>query len=227
MQTLSAASSENTTSHHPPAGIGDRILAFIIDGFILGCYCPAIVWLLLDANIDDLWIWFIFFLGPLLFYNLIFEIIMKGQTPGKRVAGIQVLTVDEESPSVGQSLIRWFFSIIGFYFLSGLIALIVISANGKGQSFGDIVAGTKVVKLTNSASRATRYRPVFPMVAKLESYDIELIQRALYADQQLDNSRPLTLVSEKIKSMLGIQTELSNHEFLVTVVKDFNHLSVR
>lgn len=227
MQTLSARSSENTSSHNTLAGIGDRILAFIIDGFILGCYCPAIVWLLLDANIDDMWIWFVFFLGPLLFYNLIFEIIMKGRTPGKRAVGIQVVTVEGETPSVGQYLIRWFFSIIGFYFLSGVIAIIVISANGKGQSFGDIVAGTKVVKLDNSFARNTFYQPVFPMAAKLEGYDIELIKRALYAESQLDNPRPLTLVSEKIKSMLGIETTLSNEEFLAAVVKDFNHLSAQ
>jgi uncharacterized RDD family membrane protein YckC len=227
MQTLSAPSSENTLSSYAQAGIGDRVLAFIIDGFILGCYCPAMVWLLLDTSIDDMWAWFTFFLGPLLFYNLIFEIIMKGRTPGKRAAGIQVVTVEGETPSVGQYLIRWFFSIIGFYFLSGMIAIIVISANGKGQSFGDIVAGTKVVKRGNSFARNTFYQPVFPMAARLDGYDIELIKRALYAAGELDNAQPLTLVSEKIKSMLGVQTELSNEDFLAIVVKDFHHLSAR
>lgn len=227
MQTLNAPSSENTATSYSVAGIGDRILAFIIDGFILGCYCPTIVWLLLDSELDELWTWFIFLLGPLLFYNLIFETIMKGQTPGKRAVRIQVVTVEGESASFAQYLIRWFFGIIGFYFVSGVIALIIISANGKGQSFGDIVAGTKVVKLSDAIVRKTFYRPLFPMVMKLERYDIELASRALYADRELDNPEPLTLVSAQLKAMLGIQTELSNREFLAAVVKDYNYLSAR
>lgn len=227
MQTLKNASSGNLAQTVTIAGVGDRILAFIIDGFILGCYCPIIVWLLLDSNLDDMWAWFVFLLGPLLFYNLIFEIVMKGQTPGKRAARIRVVTTENEAPSVGQYIIRWFFTIIGFYFISGVIALIVISANGKGQSFGDILAGTRVIKLSNLTNHRSSYSPKFPMVTRLDQYDIELAHRALYAERELDNPRPLTLVSERIKSELVIQTTLPNDEFLATVIKDYDYLSVK
>ncbi|HEY0656118.1 MAG TPA: RDD family protein [Chryseosolibacter sp.] len=226
MQTLSDASYGYSTGHHATAGVGDRILAFIIDGLILGCYAPIIVWTLLDANIDDLWIWFIFLLGPLLFYNLIFEIVMKGQTPGKRMVRIQVVTLENEAASVAQHLIRWFFSIIGFYFVSGVIALIIISVNGKGQSFGDIVAGTKVVKIPRGIAY-TFYKPAFPTVITLEQYDIELAKRALYAALELDNPQPLTLVSEQLKKTMNVQTNLSDHDFLATLVKDYQHFSTR
>lgn len=224
MQTLTSASSGNPVQSITIAGVGDRILAFIIDGLILGCYCPTIVWLMLDSNLDNMWTWFIFLLGPLLFYNLIFEVIMNGQTPGKRLVRIRVVSVENESASVVQFIIRWFFSIVGFYFISGLIALIVISTNGKGQSFGDIVAGTKVIKTSPYRSI---YHPQFPMVMQLDGYDIELARRALYADRELENPQPLTLVSERIKSLLAIQTTLPNHEFLATVVKDYHHLSTK
>lgn len=223
MQTLSFPSSENATSYSI-AGLGDRILAFIIDGLILGFYSPIIVWLLLDADVDDVWVWSIFFIVPLFFYTLVFEILQKGQTPGKRFVNIRVVREDGGRPSMGQYVVRWFFTIIGFYFISGVIAMIVISANGKGQCFGDIVAGTRIIK---DLPPGNFYQPVFPAARRLEAYDIELIKRALYAHQQLDNAQPLTLVSDKLKSMLGIHTELSHTEFLTTLVKDFNHLSAR
>jgi hypothetical protein len=71
------------------------------------------------------------------------------------------------------------------------------------------------------------YIPVFPQVIQLESRDIELIQKALEANVNFGNEQPMIMVTEKIKSILGIQTELTPVEFLYTVVKDFNHLSSR
>jgi hypothetical protein len=71
------------------------------------------------------------------------------------------------------------------------------------------------------------YVPTFPQVIQLESRDIELIQRALEANLNHGNVQPVLMVTEKIKTLLGIQTDLPAAEFLYTIVKDFNHLSSR
>jgi hypothetical protein len=46
---------------------------------------------------------------------------------------------------------RWIFSFIDFYILSGALAVLIIAVGGKGQRLGDIVAGTSVVKLVRTS----------------------------------------------------------------------------
>jgi hypothetical protein len=118
----------------------------------------------------------------------------------------------------------------------GAVAVIVIIANGRGQRLGDIVAGTCVVKLIAQKAYTAKevfvttedtYVPVFPQVVQLQSHDIELIQRALEANRNFGNAQPVMMVTEKIKSVLGIQTDLPPVQFLYTIVKDFNHVSAK
>jgi uncharacterized RDD family membrane protein YckC len=208
------------------ASIGDRILAFIIDSVILTGYTIVMGSLFFSLDIEDLLVWFIFAVIPLLFYTMIFEISMDGQTPGKRAMQIRVVSSEGQDASSGQIVIRWIFLIAGFYFFSGIIATVVILANGKGQRLGDIVAGTKVVKLAYRGTvNSTVYVPTFPMARLLTPADIETVSRALNAQRDLENEVPVALVTEKMKWMLAIDTELSPSDFLSTLVKDYKHLS--
>ena len=236
MQTISVQTTQNVFIHHPVASVGDRILAYILDRIILIAYIVAIIGLFINIEVNAVWPWIVFLAGPWLFYHLLFEIFMNGQSPGKRVMNIQVVRLDGTQASVGDYILRWAFSLIDFYLLSGALAVIVIAAGGKGQRIGDMVAGTTVVKLIETQQiTATKifitpeqtYVPTFPQVTQLESRDIELIQRALDALTQFENEQPVLLVTEKIKSMLGIQTDLPPAEFLYIVVKDFNHITAR
>lgn len=236
MQTISVRTTQNVFIQHPVASLGDRILAYVLDLIILIAYIIAIVGLFINMDLEVIWVWIVFVAAPWMFYHLLFEIFMNGQSPGKRVMKIQVVRLDGTEPSVGDYILRWAFSLIDFYVLSGALAVVIIAAGGKGQRLGDLVAGTTVVKLIDqreiTASNifitpAQTYVPTFPQVIQLESRDIELIQRALEAQVQFDNHQPIMMVTEKIKSMLGIQTELPPAEFLYTLVKDFNHLSAR
>ena len=67
----------------------------------------------------------------------------------------------------------------------------------------------------------------FPQVVQLSEQDIELVQRALEVNRDLGNSAPLMSLTEKIKSMMGIQTDLPPVKFLYTIIKDFQHLTAR
>ena len=236
MQTISVQTTQNVFIHHPVASVGDRILAYILDRIIVIAYVVAIIGLFINIEVNAVWPWIVFLAGPWLFYHLLFEIFMNGQSPGKRVMNIQVVRLDGTQASVGDYILRWAFSLIDFYVLSGALAVIVIAAGGKGQRIGDMVAGTTVVKLVEPQQITANkifitpeetYVPTFPQVTQLESRDIELIQRALDALTQFENEQPVLLVTEKIKSMLGIQTDLPPAEFLYTVVKDFNHITAR
>lgn len=236
MQTITVQSAQNVFIKYPLASVGERILAYILDAIILIASLIAIIGLFMLIEVDAIWTWVIFLMGPLLFYHLLFEIFMDGQSPGKRVMKIQVVSLDGARPSKASYIVRWAFGLIEFFVFMGLLAVIGIAASGKGQRIGDMVAGTTVVKLLGTqqipahetfTTPEQKYVPTFPQVVHLESRDIELIQRALDALTEFENGQPVILVTEKFKSMLGIQTELTPVQFLNLVVKDFNHFSAR
>lgn len=234
MQTISVRTTQNVAIEHPVASIGDRILAFLLDRVILLVYVIVVIAAFVNLEVDVAWPWIVMVAIPFLCFNLFFEIFMNGQSPGKRVMNIQVVRMDGTQPSIGDYFLRFLFGFIDFYILSGALAVVIIAVNGKGQRLGDIVAGTTVVKLIQhkevTANRIfvtpeQTYTPTFPQVTQLKSRDIELIQRALEANRNFGNDQPIMMVSEKIRSLLGIQTDLAPTEFLTVVVKDYNHLT--
>ena len=73
---------------------------------------------------------------PWLFFNLAFEIFMNGQSPGKQVMKTKVVRLDGTPPTIGDYLLRWIFSFLDYYVLSGAIAVVIIAMGGKGSTVG-------------------------------------------------------------------------------------------
>lgn len=236
MQTISVLTTQNVAIQYPIASLGDRIAAYLVDLIIKVVYILVLVAIFVNIELEIVWIYLAFMGLPWLLYHLAFEIFMNGQSPGKRMMNIQVVRLDGTQPTIGDYVLRWVFSLVDFYMLSGAIAVIFIAFSDRGQRLGDMVAGTTVVKLTAqrefTASEIfitpeNNYVPSFPQVTQLESRDIELIQRALEAYTQFENSQPALMVADKIKALLGIQTDLPPIEFLYTIVRDYNQLNSR
>jgi len=236
MQTISVRTTQNVFIHYPLASIGDRIVAYLMDWIILILYSVAVIALLVRIELQIEWLWLLVLVFPWMFYGVLFEIFMNGQTPGKRVMKIQVVKMDGTPATIGAYVLRWIFAFIDLYMLSGAIAIIVIAMGGKGQRLGDMVAGTTVVKLIEQKEITAKdvfvtteetYTPTFAQVTQLNEKDIELIQRALEVNRSQGNLQPVMMVTEKIKSILGIQTDLPPVQFLYTIVKDFNHLTAQ
>lgn len=230
MQTVRVRTTQNVFIDYPVASIGDRIVAYLLDRFILILYTIAVFSALAQLDLDAWYVWIIIVAVPWLFYNLAFEIFMNGQSPGKRVLKIQVVRLDGTPPTIGDYLLRWIFAFVDLYLLSGAIAVTIIALGDKGQRLGDIVAGTSVVKLVEQhhiTAKEVFITPeelhvvTFTQVSQLTDRDIELIQRALEVYHKQGNDQPVNLITEKIKSMLGMTTELAPEQFLRTVVKDY------
>lgn len=82
----------------------------------------------------------------IIFYRLIFEIIWKGQTPGKKILKIRVINDDGTYLKVIPAILRNLFRIVDllpFYNITGLITMLI---NKNNKRVGDIVAGTIVIK---------------------------------------------------------------------------------
>jgi uncharacterized RDD family membrane protein YckC len=234
MYSVSVRTSQNVVIQYPVASLGERIMAHIIDKLILTVYIVMMAFFFVRLKIDQPWIWILALGIPFLFLNLVFEIFNNGQTPGKMLFKIQVVRMDGSRASAGDYLLRWLFAIVDFGVFGGLIAVIIIAAGGKGQRLGDLVAGTTVVKLAEQKEISSHeifitaeetYVPVFAQAIQLNSRDIELMQRALEAEERMGNSEPLERLMEKAKSQLGIQSDLAPNQLVRTLIKDHSHLT--
>jgi len=139
----------------PLAGLGSRFLGVFYDTliqaivfFVVGLIAAFIVPKTLEWDSASKWViagmilfWFCLYWG----YYAIFEIWWKGQTPGKRQAGIRVIK-DTGRPitpfeAVARNLLRAIDAIPGFYGVGVVCAFF----DKRNRRLGDFVAGTVVV----------------------------------------------------------------------------------
>ncbi len=234
MQIIRVRTTQNVFIDYPVGSVGDRILAYLLDRLILIVYSVAVLGAFTKLEIETSYVWLIFFGVPWLFFSLLFEIFMNGQTPGKKVLRIKVVRLDGTPPTIGDYLLRWIFAFVDIFILSGAVAVVMVAMGGKGQRLGDVVAGTAVVKLLEHEQVASgkvfiepeeQYTPRFSQVISLSDRDIELVRRALEANRDQGNMQPVIVVTDKIKSLLNIETDMPPVKFLYTIIKDYQTIT--
>ena len=134
-----------------PAKIQKRIFAAIIDFIILLCIFTIIGIFFGDTYTTDDGSGFhltglpafICFCICVLIYPI--QEAMTGQTIGKRVFKLKVVSQDNKPHSFGQPIVRHLFDIIDMFPSFGLTGIIVASNTNLKQRVGDLVAKTIVV----------------------------------------------------------------------------------
>src|ERR1700754_597907 len=231
-----------------------RAVAKIIDYAIILAYILLGSWAMSSA-IGDTWfrsagLVTLFSLPPFL-YQLLSEIFLNGQSLGKKIMRIKVISADGGQPSVSQYLIRWLFLSIDFpwwiffaisanflpwwcfIFLFGGLACFI--ATPYSQRIGDLVAGTLLIDTRNRTSWEDTvfteveesYSPRYPQVMQLSDRDVNTLKGII---NTVSKSRDYDLsirISERIRSKLDIQTAQDSLEFLQTLLKDYNYYSTR
>lgn len=211
------------------ASLGDRIIATIIDLLILGSYFFLAVIIISGLGGNEIFIG-IFFIPPL-FYSLAFEYFMQGQSPGKHVRDIKVVKLDGGAPGFGNYLLRWILRLLDIPFY-GAVAIISIIITKNGQRLGDLAAGTTVIKVKKRKSidsiktlkKDPDYQIQFPQVKRLSDKQIELIRKSLEHGADGLNYAAIGQLTEKIKEMLQVTTDLPDVKFLYTIIADYEHL---
>src|SRR5690606_4208117 len=146
-----------------------------------------VIYDIFDWKTTELSIFFLI-IFPILFYSLLLEIFMNGQTIGKNIMKIQVSKLDGTPPSLGDYLLRWISCLVEFLLIPSL-SLIVYFFNNKGQRLGDLLASTTVINkdkdfslddtLLHAAQLPENYEVQFPQVAHLSTKDVETMKLAL------------------------------------------------
>ena len=160
---------------------------------------------------------------------------MNGQSIGKRVMKIKVISLDGSRASFGQYLLRWLFRIVDFGLTSGGCALITAAVTEKTQRVGDLVAGTALVRTAPRTQRNSvafapvydGYIPVFSSVTQLKDKDIILVHEVIESYIKSGNSVIVYNTATQLKKVLGINIPngMDDLLFLQTLVKDYNHIA--
>jgi uncharacterized RDD family membrane protein YckC len=234
MQTVRIQTAQNVFIEYQPASIGDRILATLVDLVVLYSFIILGAFLLGSMEVEQIWVYILLLGVPYLFYDLVMEITLDGQTIGKKARNIKVVKMDGTQPSIGSYLLRWLLRPIDLFF-SGAVAILVISINGKGQRLGDMAAGTSVVSLNRQVGLSEtmlpqvqeNYQPVYPQVISLTDQDVALIKEALHVHKNSDSPdyRLLEALANKVKEILDVESNMPPMAFLHTILKDYSYLT--
>lgn len=186
------------------AGVGARSYAFVLDWHIR--LLAALVWIYLaaflfydlsvfstmfeenTANAAAAWVVFLPAAIVYFFYHPILEIAMHGSTPGKRAAGVRLMTLEGFTPGIGSILIRNIFRLIDS--LPGVytVGLTVAIFTRNHVRIGDIAAGTVLVyeKDTGKQSLSDVAQQSLNSSLSPENYDLllELLERWQELDKQ-------------------------------------------
>lgn len=193
---------------------------------------------------------------PMLLYSLLCEVMMHGQTVGKKLFNIRVISLDGGEPSLSQYTIRWIFKVFewpfffGYTFFSlqnifayiimtgfwGLVVLIFMAVSKKNQRLGDIAANTVVINTESSFSVNDtvfldiidkNYVVTYPEVLKLSDRDINTIKNVISLYQKENNTQTCDRLALKVQEVLQINTNMYSINFLQTLLADYNYLATK
>jgi uncharacterized RDD family membrane protein YckC len=140
------------------------------------------------------------------FYPVLFEVLARGQTPGKKMLGIAVVNDDLSPVTLGTSLVRNLLRTIDFLPLCYLAGLVTMLSNRRFQRLGDLAAGTLVVSISRSAQPAgVEDLPPLAPVTALSRGEQTAIVHFLQRSQQLSlpRQRELAAILEGITHQVG------------------------
>jgi uncharacterized RDD family membrane protein YckC len=129
-----------------------------------------------DDSDEGVWALIMFLFLPALTYHLICELIMNGQSVGKRLMGLRVVTENGGRPAISQYIIRWlirtsdymvilillyaptmsgvnlgFFWQIAAAFALLITDIILVNTSKKHQRLGDMLAHTLLIRTGEKA----------------------------------------------------------------------------
>jgi uncharacterized RDD family membrane protein YckC len=234
-----------------------RILAYLVDFFLLILYMFSMLYLLFGGfriGEGGIGLVMIVLVIPTIFYSPVSEILLNGQSAGKKLMKIKVVSLDGGEPELSQYLLRWFlrfyewgfiiftlfwlnpFTGLVWLFIGGLTSVIVIGISPKSQRLGDIVAGTVVVNThTNLTVDDTifmdinhaNYAVKFPEVMRLSDRDVNTIKNVLRQTAKTNQYDMCNRVAMKVQTVLKVSTDMYANDFLEKILEDYNYLSTK
>jgi uncharacterized RDD family membrane protein YckC len=202
---ISVATPEGVTLEVTLAGVGSRFVAGVIDQLLRWSLLAALVALMavLEVNLSGadglsgagtvaviVAIFFVQF-G----YDVLFEMLASGRTPGKRWTGLRVVKMGGTPigflASCLRNIMRIVDSLPGFY----LVGILSVMFTANNQRLGDLAAGTIVVRERRQTTTLPPSQPA-PAPADSALYDVSAVSAEELATVRRFLDRRATLTPE-------------------------------
>jgi uncharacterized RDD family membrane protein YckC len=257
MATLNIKTAFNLDLDFECAPFALRFFALLIDTVVVWIYLMVLTQFnLFDTEAfketDFQLVMQILLLTPMYFYHLACELLFNGQSAGKKILKLRVISIDGTAPSSAQYLLRWMCNPSGFI-LIGLLMIIfsggiygllflamyagdffMVLLSKYGQRLGDLAASTVVVteKLPYSvqdtiyiAVDQEQYEVRYPQVTRLSDRDINTINNVLMQYNKYKSQHYVGTLVSKIEKVLSITAQEENLQFLYRLLSDYNYLT--
>lgn len=198
------------------AGAGARSYAFVIDWHIRVLLALA-WWIVMHFLIvgsfslvereSDFFYEYVFLAmlpaaGIYFLYHPVLEILMRGRTPGKRIAGVRVVTLDAEAPGLLAHLIRNLLRLLDSLPAGYVIGLAAAMLTEKSVRIGDMAAGTVLIYDSDARGEKLNSAPVDPDAIKLYGLaKAELGQDLLDRWDSLEDTRRMELALKLLANL--------------------------
>jgi uncharacterized RDD family membrane protein YckC len=237
MRTIDITTTQKVTIEYELAELRERIIAFFMDLLILGS--SLLILSLLFGGIfgfDSIDLYFLLIAFPIFaFYSPVSEMLMDGQTLGKRILGIKVVKLTGKEPSNNDYLIRWVFRLIDIWLSGGTIAAMLVSSSPNAQRLGDVTSNTTLIRVKfvprfrlediERISSLENYEPTYPEVKRLNEEDMLLIKSIVSRARKYNNPAHREVLDNlvtRLISVLDIPKRPKNAiEFLKTLIRDY------
>jgi len=217
------------------AGLGSRTYAFTIDwhirvvlvlAWLFMIYLAGLAINLVDSDLyktvsnSNKIIGYLLILPSFaiyLFYHPVLEVMMKGRTPGKRMAGIRIITVDGETPNVSAIIVRNLFRIVDSLPTMYLVGIGCCLFTKTQIRIGDLAAHTLLVHEEVMEDKAIEQMSRASHIPGLSVAQIEVLHDLLKRWKQLEpdtrirlGGRLLEAVSRTVEQGKSASTHASN-----------------
>ena len=237
MEQFQIETAQNISISQHTAHLGERMLAYLIDSFVIIAYFILMFLLLasLDTDFGDAWAIYMILSLPAFLYYVLLETFLNGQTVGKLLMKVRVVKLDGSKPSFASYFIRWILRIIDVVLSSGGVAVFTILIKGTGQRVGDIAAGTTVIsekkrvflKDTLLRDLPEDYSPAYPQVTIFKDREMQTIKELYDAAKRNGDHNVIVSLGKRIEEVMGIQTEKKPIEFIDKVIMDYSFYTQR
>jgi uncharacterized RDD family membrane protein YckC len=232
---------ENVDLHLELAGLGNRIMAALIDHLLLLTMITLVVVICvgiglgieyspLSSDVKTIVYWYLIGIALLLIfvlnfgYFIFFEGLWQGQTPGKRIVGIRV--IEQNGQPVGWSAV-WIRNLLRVIDeLPGIfLGLLPMMVDKSERRFGDLAAGTLVIRERLQGLSTTGLRIADNAVADLpvdtgqitpDEYNIEVsFLRRRDMMTKGDRQKLAAKIAQHFKTKLGLETNTDAPEVFI------------
>lgn len=236
MNTITINTPQNVALDYAVAGLGRRIVAFLIDLLVLAAYGTLVGYIVnsMPGEWSPLAVGNLLFL-PIFFYSLFMNVVFGGRTVGKFALKMKVVKIDGTPVHLSDLSILWLLRLVDIWAVSPAVGVLCISFSDHNQRLGGIASDTVVIdirKLTHISHTvleniSDNHDVTYHVVDQLTDEQVNEIKTIYEQIKESRDYHSLKMLRQRCEELLQITTTQKDGIFIQTLLADYYYLTNR